>query len=140
MAIADRALVAAQMGAHAGDEFANGDGLEQKIIGAEFEADDAIHFRAVAGEEHDRDIGDLAQIRQLGEGVDRAEALVEQDEVWARVGGQIVQHGGPCADGDRVDAVVGEGFRDFGGEHVIVLDDQHSGEMFAVVGHARSTV
>jgi len=48
---------APQQGAEAGEEFAGRKGLRQVVVGTEFEADDAVHLLATAGEHHDGHFG-----------------------------------------------------------------------------------
>ena len=82
---AGRGFVAAQDGADAGGQFARVERLRQVIVGAEFQADDAVDIFAARGQHDDRDFALLAQAAQDFEAVDARQHDVEHDEVDARV-------------------------------------------------------
>ena len=61
---------APQNGADAGRQFARIERLGQVIVGAEFEADDAVHILAARGEHQDRHLALLPQPAQDLEAID----------------------------------------------------------------------
>src|ERR1039458_9045163 len=80
-------LVAAQDGANAGGEFAGVEGLGQIIVGAEFQADDAVDILAAGGEHEHRDFGFEAEAAQDFEAIDAGEHDVEHHQIDAGLQG-----------------------------------------------------
>ncbi|MCY1532539.1 hypothetical protein D9M68_678210 [compost metagenome] len=76
-----RAALAAQDGLHARHEFARLEGLGQVVVGAEFEADHAVHHLAARGEHHDGDVAFLADLAAQLEAVHLGQHDVEDGRV-----------------------------------------------------------
>ena len=74
---------AAQQGAHAGDELAGREGLDEVVVGAELEADDAVLDLALGGEHDDGDVGGLADGAAHALAGELGEHEVEDDQIEA---------------------------------------------------------
>ena len=67
-----------------GDQLAQPERLDDVVVGAELEPDDAVGLLAAGGHDDDRDARALAQLPADVEAVDVRQAQVEQDEVRGR--------------------------------------------------------
>ena len=121
-----RGLAAAQQRAHAGQQFDEGEGLDQIIVGAQFQALDAIvHGVARAQDQHRRADFAIADLLQHAEAVHVGQHQVQNDQVV--LGGMDQVDGGGAVAGD-VDRVAGA-FQTPGQEvldALFVLDDEYS--------------
>ena len=72
---------AAQHRADAGDELGHAERLDQVVVGAELEADDAVGLKAAGGEHDDRHLGGGADCPADVAAVDVGQPQVEQDDV-----------------------------------------------------------
>ena len=68
-------------------QFARIERLRQVIVGAELQADDAVHILAARGQHDDRDLALLAQAAQDLEAIDAGQHDVEHHQVHARCEG-----------------------------------------------------
>ena len=82
-------LVAAQDGAHAGHQLARVEGLGQVIVGAQFQADDAVHVVGAGGQHEHRHVALLAQPAQDFEAVQPGQHDVQDYQVEAAVQGPV---------------------------------------------------
>ena len=118
----------ADHGADTGEEFGEDEWFDEIIIGAEFEAGDAILGRVLGGEEEDHGAGALfAKLTKDGEAIDFGQHDVEDDDIVPAVAG--VPEGG-LAIGGFVDGESGfaetlnEGFA----KGLKIFDDEQSHE------------
>jgi len=121
-----RALKTAQHGLDAGDEFARAEGLGDVVVGAQFEAEDAIGFAAFRCQKNYRDrrqAGSLANGATYFQAVFARYHNVENEEcgTLALSVGQYVGSGGINANGE---AFVFEMMADQAGNVGIVFDDE----------------
>ena len=117
---------ASQDGADAGEEFAGVEGFGQVVVGAEFEADDAVGFVAHGGEHDDGDVGHGAQPAGDVEAGLAGEHEVEDDE--------LVVAGGPgtacvaaIADGGDAHSVTVEETGEEVADFAVIVDEQDVG-------------
>ena len=82
-------LVAAQDGADARRQFARVEGLGEVVVGAQFEADDAVDILAAGGEHHDRNFALLAQAAEDFEAVDAGQHDVEDHQAKVAAQGRF---------------------------------------------------
>jgi hypothetical protein len=115
---------AAAEGFDAGDEFLHREGFGEVVVGAGFEAFDAVADFATGGEDEDaRGTSGGAEARENGEPIETWQAEIEDDEIGRRgergaktLGAVGAGFGGVVATGERTDDVARElGF---------VFDDQ----------------
>jgi len=115
---------AAEVGADAGDEFADAEGLGDVVIGAEVEAGDAVVFGVEAGEDEDGEGGGFAELTEDVEAVDVGEDDVEEEEGGRWVG--LGEGEGFGAGGGFGDAPAGalQGEPDEAAESGIIVGDE----------------
>ncbi len=77
-------FIAAQDGADARGQFARIEGLGQVVVGAQFQAHDAVHILAARGQHDDRDLALSAQPAENLEAVDARQHDVQHHQVDAR--------------------------------------------------------
>ena len=80
------------------DHLAGAEGLDHVVVGAQLEADDAVHLGAARGQHHDRHVGAPAQLAADVAAVAVGEAEVENDQVGLGLGGQLQRPGGGSGD------------------------------------------
>ena len=119
-------LAAAEHGLDAGDEFAHGEGLGHVVVGADFEADDAVDFVVAGGEHEDGDRAGATDLAADLEAVHAGEHEVEHDHVGPGGVGKVE---GALAVGGGFDvvALAAEVVGDGAGQACFVLDDQDPG-------------
>ncbi len=127
---------AADDGAQAGEELAGGKRFRQIVVGADFEADDAVGFIAARGEHEHGYVTAGADFLQDLETVHAGEHHVEDESVPGLVGsGGAFDALGASVDGGNVEA---EGF-EIGGDETaefpIVVDHQEARAAVGGVGH-----
>ena len=131
-----RAL-AAQDGAQAGLQLARLEGLGEIVVGAELEADDAVHRLAARGQHQDRHVAGAAQAAAEIEPVGIGQHEVEDD----RVEGLALELGLAVAAGagdGHAKARPAEIVRNHPGEAVVVVDHQDALGHWLSIGPARS--
>ena len=122
---------AAEHGAEAEDEFVGLEGLGEVIVGAGFEAGDAVLGGAAGGEQEDRHVGALGA---EGAGEGEAGFAGHHDVEHEQVGlddAQLVAGFGGVAGGGDAEALLGEVAGEQGAEADVVVDDEDVG----VVAH-----
>ncbi len=82
-------LVAAEQGADAGDQLAHAEWFPEVVVGAQFQADDAVRFLATGGEHEHRGGGGLPDLAQDIEAAEPGQHPVEHDQVHALAGVQV---------------------------------------------------
>ena len=127
-------LVAAQDGAHAGDEFAGFEGFDEVVVGAQFEAQHAVGEAVAAGEDQ-RGAGVLfLEFAQHLQAVHVGQAEVEDGQFGLHPLGAGQQR--PAgAEGFAAKAVFGEGADDQAGDVGFVFDDEDEGAVLVGGGH-----
>ena len=94
----------AENGAHAGDKFADAEGLGEIVVGAAFEAGDAVGFIAAGGEHDYRDAGIHADAAKDFAAVAAGKHYVENDE-FVSAFESFLDSGAGIVDGGEVEAV-----------------------------------
>ena len=118
---------AAEDGAEAGQEFAGGKCFREIVVGADFEADDAVGLVAAGGEHEDGDGGFLADAFQDFEAVHAGEHNVEDERVpRGSGGGGAFDALGAGVDGGDVEAKRLEVGGDEATEFFVVVDHQQA--------------
>jgi len=110
----------------AGGEFAGIEGFGEVIIGADFEADDAVDVITVSGEHDDRDGGGGADLAEDLEAAHAGEHDVENDE-GVGAGESAAKADAAVVDGFGAKALGDEVFGNEFAELDIVIDDQNAG-------------
>ena len=102
---------------------ARAEGLDDVVVGAELEADDAVGLLAAGGEHDDRDLGALAE--RAGDVVARpvGELHVEEDEVGHLARG-LLDRVGDRSGHTRVEPLAVECLREGFGDRGLVLDHE----------------
>jgi hypothetical protein len=85
---------APQPGAHARDQLARREGLDDVVVGADLQAHDAVHFFRARGQHHDGDLRHRADFAADGEAVFARHHHVEQHKVEAAGCGVAHRAGG----------------------------------------------
>ncbi|MNL31347.1 hypothetical protein D3C87_1531310 [compost metagenome] len=85
LALGVAGLAAAQQGLDAGDQLAEAEGLDQVVVGADLEADDAVDLLALGGEHDDGDVVLLAAQKAADlEAAQLGQHEVQNDQVGLR--------------------------------------------------------
>ena len=130
---------AAEDGADAGEEFREGEGFDEVIVGAEFEAFDAVFDGIAGGEEEDGDGGaGAAEFLEDGPAVEAGEHDVEDDEGVLVGAGEV--EGIEAAGGDvQQEAAFGEAFLEVEDGVGIIFNEEdfHAGALYGVDFGAR---
>ena len=130
------AVGAAEDGADAGGEFAGAEGFGDVVVGAEFEADDAVDFAIACSEEEDGDRRGLAESAADVEAAHVGETDIEDEAVEGFGGefGEGVATGGGVGD---IEAFGAEGIPDGFGDGGFIFDDEDTaGHGGRVAGNA----
>ena len=119
-AVRPRRTCASSDGADARDELAQPERLDDVVVRAELEPDDAVDLLALGGDHDDRDVRASAQLAADGEPVDVGQAEVEQDEVGRRRVERLL----PRRDARHLEALRAQALDERLGDRVLVLDDE----------------
>ena len=122
---------------HTGDEFAGAERLREVVIGAGFEAGDAVHFVAPGGEHDDRRLRLFADAAADLHAPKAREHEVQDHEV--RADGRVGLHGGQPISG-RVDAksfTLEIAFDNFDDNRFVVHNEDARGFHADIVAEAR---
>ena len=119
-------LHAAQDGAHAGDHLGPAERLDDVVVGAELEPDDAVGLGPAGGEDDDRDAAAGADRAADVAAVAVGQVEVEQDQVGLELLLQLQRAGGRGGD-VRLEPLALERLGERGGDRLLVLDEQDPG-------------
>ena len=119
----DLILAAPQDRLDARDKFAAAEWLWQVVVGAHFQADDAIHLVAFGGQHDDRDVRLGAKRAAERKPVLARQHQIEQDEVDPAVG-QDLAHGAAIRCGADAETLLGQCARDEIADFAMIVDDQ----------------
>lgn len=128
--------VASGDGAQTGEQFAGRRGFGEVIVGADFEADDAIGFIAAGGEHEDGDVGMAADLLERFEAVETGEHDIEDDGVPGFAGGGG-DAGGAVVDGFHLVAHGAEVIGEQAAEFTVVIDQEDAGQGVGGIGIPR---
>jgi len=117
---------AAQDGVDARGEFTRIEGLGEVVIGADFEADDAVDVVTVGGEHHDGDGGGCADLAENFKAAHAREHDVEDDQ-GIGTGESAIEAHDAVMDGFGAQALRNEIFRDEVAQLNVVIHDQNAG-------------
>ena len=117
---------AAQNGVDARGEFAGIEGLGEVIIGADLQADDAVHVVAVSGEHDHRDVGDGTDLAENFEAAHAGEHHVENDE-GIGAGESAAEADAAVVNGFGAQALRDEVFGDELAQLDIIINDENAG-------------
>ncbi len=117
---------AAQDGVDARGKFTGIEGFGEVVIGADFEADDAVHVVAVGGEHHDGNRRGGADLTENLEAAHAGEHHVEDDQ-GIGTGESAAEAHGAVMDGFGAQALRNEIFRDEFAQLNVVIHDQNAG-------------
>ena len=131
LAMLGAARRAAGHGADPRDELAQAEGLDDVVVGAQLEPDDAVDLLALRGDHDDRHVGAGAQLPADRETVDVRQPNVEQDEVGRR----RVERRLPGGDTGHLEAFRHEPLDERLRDRVFVLDDE---QVHALIVGARA--
>ncbi|EEF22944.1 conserved hypothetical protein, partial [Ricinus communis] len=123
--VAGRARAASQHCAQARQQFTDGKGFEQIVIGAGVEPADAVLDTVAGSDDQDRQQGMGAQLAQHGQAIGAGQAQVQQQRVVLLLR-QRQQGGVASADPVGRVAVVLQGATDFFADHGVIFDQQYS--------------
>jgi hypothetical protein len=115
-----------QDGVDTRSEFARVEGLGEVVIGADFQADDAVHVVTVCGEHDDGDGGGCADLAENFEAAHAGEHHVENDQ-GIGAGESAAEADTAVMDGLGAQALRNEVFRDEFAQLDIVIHDQNAG-------------
>jgi hypothetical protein len=116
---------AAQHGADAGNEFAGIKGLGNIVVGADFEAENAVHGFSAGGEKDDRNAGLGAEgLEKLKAGAAREHHVKDDHVVLAGEGG--LETGAVVKDGIDLKALILEEALEKGDKALIVIDKEYA--------------
>lgn len=121
-----QAAGAAQDGAQAGEELTGGEGFGQVVVGAGFEANDAVGFVAEAGEHQHGDGGSGPESLQDFEAIEPGHHDVEDDGIEVALAGQV-EPGESVVGGGNGIAKSAEVFADEATELLVVVDYEDVG-------------
>ncbi len=119
-------LDAPQDGAHAGDHLGAAERLDDVVVGAELEPDDAVRLGPAGGEDDDRDAAAGADRAADVAAVAVGQVEVEQDQV--RLEGLLQLERARGGRGDvRLEPLALERLGERSGDRLLVLDEQDPG-------------
>ena len=116
-------FVAPQNGADARGQFARVEGLRQIIVGAQFQAHDAVHIFAARGQHQHRDFAFLPQPLENLEAVDARQHDIEHHQVDAGLQ-RLLQTAVAFVGRLHGEALAAQEFAEQRGEFGIVIDQQ----------------
>jgi hypothetical protein len=118
-------LASPKHGSNARRQLAGREGLDDVVVGAELQTDNAIDFTRTRRQQDHGYVRGRAQLTKYREAVDTRQHDVEDDE-HRLVAGQNLQRGGTVSRFEHPKAIVRQVTRDDLTHHWLVVDDQNA--------------